>query len=247
MEPRATLDQAGEASAAPVRPPRPLGWWSARVAGWALVAACLLLVVVGVVAGERAATYEELRRDVASGEVEHVTVSPGLSGDFRGRITVDVYWRTATGWRVAQVVEQHPLRSRARDDAGRPIVYDVGEDLRAANAAVQVERRPHWRDRSSDAGLLGWRLPTWCVWVLMGVWFGALVLIIGGPPPWRATRWAWFWLVVLAAPVGVPAFALLGGPCGLLPPRPGRRPGLRGGMGLLLAIIVGSALGTLGA
>ncbi|WP_296604442.1 hypothetical protein [Nocardioides sp.] len=245
MESRGTLSRLDEPSAAAGGAARPVGWWAARIAGWGLLAACVLLVVVGLLAGERTATYDDLRRDVASGEVEHVTVSPGFSGEFRGRATVDVYWRTATGWRVAKVAEQHPQRQSTRV-GDLPVVYDVGEDLRSVNGAVQVERRPHWRDRSSDVGLLGCRLPAWCGWVLMSVWLGALMLVIGGPPPWRATRWAWFWLVVLAAPVGVVAFALVGGPSGLLPPAPGRRPGLRGGVGLLLAIIVGSAIGTVG-
>jgi hypothetical protein len=246
MESRGTLDRLDDPAPAPDSAARPVGWWAARISGWGLLAACLLLVVVGLLAGERTATYDELRRGVASGAVEEVTVAPGFSGDFRGRVTVDVYWRTHMGWRVAQVVEEHPLRRAVRDDAGLPVVYDVGEDLRSVDEAVQVERRPHWRVRSGDVGLLGWRLPAWCGWVLMAVWLGALMLIIGGPAPWRATRWAWFWLVVLAAPVGVVAFALVGGPCGLLPPAPGRRPGLRGGVGLLLAIIIGSAIGTVG-
>lgn len=246
MESRGTLDRLDEPSPATGDTARPVAWWAARTAGWGLLAACLLLAVVGLLAGERTATYDELRGDVASGAVDEVTVAPGSSGEFRGRVAVEVYWRTHTGWRVARVVEQHPLRRAARDGVGLPVVHDVGEDLHSLNDAVQVERRPHWRVRGSDVEVRGWRLPAWCGWALMAVWLGALMLIIGGPPPWRATRWAWFWLVVLAAPVGVVAFALVGGPCGLLPPAPGRRPGLRGGAGLLLAIIIGSVIGTVG-
>lgn len=189
--------------------------WAVRVAGWALI-----------------------------GAIDEVTASPGFGGEFQGHGTVDVRWRTLSGWHVAQVVEQHPLR-RVRIN-GLPVVYDLGEDLRALDAGLEVDRREHWRERTSDAELLGWRLPGWTALVVFGVWIGALMLVVGGAPPWRATRWAWFWLLALAAPVGVVAFLLLGGPCGLLPPAPGRKPGLRGGWGLLLALLIGSAIGTVG-
>lgn len=218
--------------------------WPARIAGWALISACLLLVGVGILAGERTASYHDLEAAVASGDVDQVTVSQGYTGEFLGHATVDVYWRTLGGWHVAQVVEQHPLR-RDRIN-GLPVVYDVGEDLRALNAGLEVERRVHWRERTSDTELLGWRLPGWCGLVILGVWVGVLMLIVGGAQPWRATRWAWFWLLAMAAPVGVVAFLLFGGPCGLRPPPPGRRPGLRGGWGFLLALLVGSAIGTVG-
>lgn len=223
---------------------RPAGRWTARVAGWTLLGACLGLVVLGLVAGERTTSYADLRRAVASGDVDHVTVSQGSSGEFQGRASVEVYWRTWSGWRVARAIEQHPVR-RDRID-GVPVVYDVGADLRGLDAGLEVERRQHWRDRSADAELLGWRLPAWTALVTFGIWAGVLMLIVGGPPPWRATRWAWFWLLALAAPVGVVAFLLLGGPCGLLPPAPGRRPGLRGGLAFLLALLIGTAIGTVG-
>ena len=98
--------------------------WPARIAGWALISACVLLVAVGVVAGERTASYHDLEAAVASGDVDQVTVSQGYTGEFQGYATVDVYWRTLGGWHVAQVVEQHPLR-RDRIN-GLPVVYDVG-------------------------------------------------------------------------------------------------------------------------
>ncbi|HEY0952453.1 hypothetical protein [Nocardioides sp.] len=223
---------------------RPVGWWAARVAGWGLLGACLLLAAVAVAGGERTASYDSLRTAVRSGDIEHVVVSSGSSGDFRGHVTVDVHWHTATGWRVAQVVEQHPLRRDRLN--GLPVVYDVVQDLRGLDPGLEVERRPHWRELGASIEVLGWRLVGWCALVVAVVWVGTLMLIVGGPPPWRATRWAWFWLLLLAAPVGVVAFLLLGGPCGLLPPAPGRRPGLRGGAAFVLALLVGTAIGTIG-
>jgi len=243
MASRGTLDRLGEPSA-PAVAPRPVGRWAARVAGWGLIGACLLLAAVAYVGGERTASYEALRTAVERGDVDHVVVGSEAHGSFRGHETVVVHWRTATGWRVAQVVEQHPLR-RDRIN-GLPVVYDVVQDLRGLDAGVEIERRPHWRELGVTTEVLGWRLAGWCALAAAGVWVGALMLLVGGPPPWRATRWAWFWLLALAAPVGVVAFLLLGGPCGLLPPAPGRRPGLRGGAAFLLALLIGTVIGTVG-
>lgn len=234
---RGTVEEAIHASA----PSGPT--WPARIAGWALIAACVLLVAVGILAGERTSSYGELRAAVERGDVDQVTVSQGFTAEFQGHVTVDVHWRTLGGWRVAQVVEQHPLR-RDRIN-GLPVVYDVGQDLTARDPDVQVERRRHWREASDTIEVLGWRLPSWCSWVVLGIWVGTLLLIVGAAQPWRATRWAWFWLWLLAAPVGVVAFLLLGGPTGLLPPVK-RRPWLTGGWALILAFIIGSAIGTVG-
>ena len=33
--------------------------------------------------------------------------------------------------------------------------------------------------------------------------------------PWRATKWAWIWLILLSGPLGSVAYLLLGGPLGL--------------------------------
>jgi len=245
-ESRGTLDEVDEQAVPPAERSRarPAGRWAARVAGWGLIGACLLLAAVAYVTGDRAASYESLRTAVERGDVDEVIVSTGSSGHFQGHVTVDVHRHTTSGWRVAQVVEQHPWR-RDRIN-GLPVVYDVVQDLRGLDAGLEIERRPHGRELGVGIEVLGWRLAGWCAPVVAGVWVGALMLVVGGPPPWRATRWAWFWLLALAAPVGIVAFLLLGGPCGLLPPRPGRRPGLRGGAALVLALLIGTAIGTVG-
>ena len=67
----------------------------------------------------------------------------------------------------------------------------------------------------------------------------ATLLLVGSREPWRATSWAWAWLILLT-PVGVPAFLLFGGITGLAPPRPGHRR-LTGGWAFLLALALGGA------
>lgn len=88
--------------------------------------------------------------------------------------------------------------------------------------------------------LFGWQTPNplaLTALLLLLVGFGVLV---SGPAPWRATRWAWFWL--LLPPVGGIAFLLLSGPTPGVPgPRPpGRR--LTGGWAFLLALPLAAVL-----
>lgn len=44
------------------------------------------------------------------------------------------------------------------------------------------------------------RVPSWLGWSMLAVWLGLVFLLVNGPVPWRATRWAWFWLVL--SPLG---------------------------------------------
>lgn len=84
-------------------------------------------------------------------------------------------------------------------------------------------------------------VPVWFVVVGALVWLGAFVLLISGSPPWRATRWSWFWLLGLVLPVGLVLFLLLSGRTGRWPPR---RPDekLTGGWALLVVLAVNSVV-----
>jgi hypothetical protein len=84
---------------------------------------------------------------------------------------------------------------------------------------------------------MGWGVP-WHV-VLLGTasWLAVLLLIVGGPEPWRATRWAWGWAWLLTGPLGSVAYLLLGGPTGFLRPHHGHRR-LTGGWAFLLAWVL---------
>jgi hypothetical protein len=68
----------------------------------------------------------------------------------------------------------------------------------------------------------------------LGLWW--LILLTAGPQPWRATRWAWFWLS--GSVVGAIAFVLLSGPLPRVrgPRRPERR--LTGGWALLIGVVL---------
>jgi hypothetical protein len=205
----------------------------AAVSGWLLLVACVGLLLTGLVEGERPSTYGELRQAVAAGDVDEVVVTGGMAGGYRGRQGVTVHWREGIFRHQARVVEQHPQRGTATR-AGVPVVYSVEDDL----TGVAVERRPH--DFPHYTVVYGWRLPQWTSVATFVVALTGLLLLIGGPQPRRATRWAWFWLMSLAPPVGFLAFLLLSG---VLSPRPraglGRR--LTGGWAFLLSVVVGVA------
>jgi hypothetical protein len=85
----------------------------------------------------------------------------------------------------------------------------------------------------------GKQVPPWLGLTALASTFAALACLIRGPEPWRATRWAWFWL--MGNPFGLLAFLLLSGPTpGLRAPRTSRR--LRGGWALVISSAILTAL-----
>ena len=228
---------SSEAVTAPARPARAelsgLAWCGIA---WALLVCCFALLVTGLVVGERTSSYNGLRDAVASGDVDSVVVTGGTTAPFLGRASVRVHWREGIFRYQASVVEQHPQR-RTQTRAGVPVVYSVERDLEDLDT-VAVERRPH--DHPDDNVIYGWRLPHWTETAVLVVGAAGLLLLIAGPQPRRATRWAWFWLMSAAPPAGFLAFLLLSG---RLSPRPqaslGRR--LTGGWAFLLAMVIGFA------
>ncbi|MFC3688022.1 hypothetical protein [Aquipuribacter hungaricus] len=82
--------------------------------------------------------------------------------------------------------------------------------------------------------------------VLLVAWLATLWLVVAGPEPYRATRWAWAWLLAPGlGPLGPLACVVLSGPTpGLGVVRPaGRR--LRGGWALLVSLALSAALARL--
>lgn len=93
--------------------------------------------------------------------------------------------------------------------------------------------------------LFGSEVSGWLAWGGLPVGVATLALLIAGPEPRLATRWAWFWLFGLDAPLGalvVLGYFILGGPTfkfsGVCPGS-GR---LTGGWAFLLAVLSSGVL-----
>jgi hypothetical protein len=184
-----------------------------------------------------------LERDVASGEVTKVRSAGGLWSEATGFSVVEVHWRRGIFGYSTKVIEARPLSAAsagARDGVTGVIGEDLGDRLAASQPDVQVVRVARWTGMSTE--LFGLRVAGWMAWALLIYFVTILWLLVRGPEPWRATRWAWFWLMTLAAPLGMLAFLLLAGPTSVVsPPRPGSRR-LTGGWAFLILLLARSAL-----
>jgi hypothetical protein len=211
-----------------VAPPRGFAWVRVALAGlW------LTLLVGMVVAGERQSTWEHLRSAVASGSVGTVSVSGGLGDGAVGSEAQQVRWREHGIARVTTVLEVSRPGGGHRGSS-YPVVHgDVGAWLQSRFPNLTVTRSPEVWHTSTVWGFDG---PGWLAGVALTAMLATFTLVVTGPSPWRATRWAWFWL--MWTPIGAVAFAVLSGPVWpLSTPAAGRR-GLTGGWAFLLSIAI---------
>jgi hypothetical protein len=230
-------DAAVEPGVAQCQPTDP---WSpsARRSRLLLVIGWGLWTVVALLVGERQVSLADLEAAVSAGAVHEVRVEGGLGPNGHGFSTVEVHWRRGLVGQTTEIIEARP-RSRApgrsdRGDATAVIEGDLGARLSALQPGLRVE---HVARTGAHSSFMGFREPGWVAWPLLGLVLATLMSLVGSPEPWRATRWAWFWLLA-ANPVGVAAYLLLAGPTPLVPPprNPARR--MTGGVGFLLALIL---------
>lgn len=221
---------------------RPDAWRRWR---YGLLAAVAALLGSGVVLGSAPSSLADLRAGVADGRVHEVTVSGSLPPGATGFATVSLSWRDGGRNRFAEVVQvSDPTTSSPGDEDGREVVtQDVKRTLLSLDPSLAIVSDA-WPDQR--ATFAGWRVPGWFPAAALVAWFLAVALLVNGPQPWWATRWAWFWMLFSpAAVVTVPVFLLVSGP----PPGiaatgpPGRR--LTGGWAFLLMCVVGPAFGQL--
>ena len=209
-----------------------------------VLAAVLLLGWVGVMwalvlTGTRTATWDELSTALDSGEVDHATVVGSvLSGEgVSGYSVVEVRWRDGLVQRrtdVAQVVgpqEERPPR-------GVHVVKgSVTRALHDIDAGVEIDVEP--LRGGAFTQVLGLRLEGAAATAFFLLGLSTLMLLVGGPEPERATRWAWFWLMAAAAPIACPAYLLLGG---MLRERPQPAPRrFTGGWAFVVFLVLGGA------
>ena len=173
----------------------------------ALLACWAGLLLVAVVCGERSTSLAQLDGALSTGRVQVVEVSEGLAPGGNDYGTQEVSWRDGL---VRRRVEVTLVTGGAQAPTGaRDVVHanDVVPRLLQDHPdveVVQVGARGAWSD------MWGWRTSAWVGLGAALVWCCTLGLLVSGAEPWRATRWAWFWVMTTA--VGAPAFLLLSGP-----------------------------------
>lgn len=212
---------------------------------YGLLVAAAILLGSGVVLGSAPASFGDLEAGVSAGRVDEVQVSGSLPPGATGYATVSLAWRDGGRNRFAEVVQvSDPATSSPGDVGSRELVtQNVEKTLRALDPNVRIVSNA-WPDTGQE--LAGWRVPGWFTGAAFVLWFAALWLLVNGPQPWWANRWAWFWTFITpAAVVAVPVFLLISGP----PPgiesdgRTGRR--LTGGWAFLIMCFVGPAFAQL--
>ena len=84
-------------------------------------------------------------------------------------------------------------------------------------------------------------MPRWANVLAIVTVLASFGLLVAGPKPRLATRWAWFWLFCVAPPLSTLAFLLLGGSV-VAGQREHRGRRLTGGWAFLLSIVLKAAL-----
>ena len=229
------------------------GWWLGQALR-ATVAALLLGGLLGAaLAAARTVSVTDLLEDLDRGQVAEIVLTD--SGAYGGPEVWDngsvdqvVRWKVVgSGWRSA--VLSADFGGGGDDSDG--LQLGVGRDAEVIRARAQAAGVPVTTGGGGPAHTLT---------VLASLTAGLLVLVLaGGPQPRRATKWAWFWLVVVPGGVGALAWVALEAPWASganRRPEPlphARQPEdsrLTGGRAFVIAgalALVGSGLGTVAA
>jgi hypothetical protein len=208
------------------------GWLVARVALLALV---LGLVVTTTAVGRAPGELASLTSALSSHRLASVTVvGDGLPDEATGCRTQRVVWRRHGLLRSVDVMVQRgdvDGCGMGMTETLDPAITDAAVWLPQLDPGVTIHREP-WPAATGTIGR--WTVPPVILGIALPTGLAGLLLLVSGPKPWRATRWAWFWLT--GSLVGAVAFLVLSGPTPGLPEphRPQRR--LTGGWAFLLAL-----------
>ena len=222
-----------------VRPPV-RGWSTrARALGWVLLAGWLLVSAFMFATAPRHASLDELSDAIAQGDVDTIQVRGGLPDDpgTRGSADLLIRWRADFFVHELEVIEAQPV-TEAGDTDLEVVPSGVVARLQAEDPHLRVERLPDGYGSGFTFSMFGHEAMGWPAGGALAIALTTLGLLIAGPEPWRATRWAWFWLFGLATPLGILAYLALGGPTALArEPRPGAGR-LTGGWAFLLSVLL---------
>ncbi|MEZ0577551.1 DUF3592 domain-containing protein [Nocardioides sp. MH1] len=214
-----------------------------RAVAWALLAAWLAALVGAALTGEHRSTADDLLSAISQGEVHEVRASGGLPGHSRGTATVELRWERHGLHYVTEVLQTrgHHRGVGGGGDVTGHFTGDLRDYLTTGGGSVEFERVGGGTGSGLTARFFGWELDDRAALVALCLFVLTLLHVGIAPEPWRATPWAWVWLMLGFAPIACPAYLLLGGPTGLFRPADPRRR-LTGGWAFLLAVVVGGAV-----
>lgn len=204
---------------------------------WVLLVGWIAVAVAIPLSSTRTSTWADLVDRVESGKVTAVQVSRELPAGRDGEVTVHLRWRDGH-WRhvteVTQVSEDREFELVDNDRSTETLTTSPTAELKGFQPDLVVSELDV--PDHELARFLGFEF-TWVLTIAAVVLTVAgLVLLVLGPNPWRATRWAWFWLMGL--PPVAALFVLLSGPVPGLPPP--RRPldRLTGGWAFFISVVL---------
>jgi hypothetical protein len=134
---------------------------------------------------------------VAAGRVHTVRLAGDLSAGESGFSLVEMHWHDRLFDRVSQVqqVSSDDVSSPNSGDSDRVVVGDLASHLSNVHPGLRVIREPDAVHHSVSSDIaMRWRVPAWIALINLLAWLTTLSVVINGPEPWRATRWAWFWI-----------------------------------------------------
>ena len=203
------------------------GWDRLRLG---LFGVWLVLLLTAFTVGHRETPLHVLETAVAEGRVDSVVVV-GAAPSGQGWSTQAVRWQDGLVRRTTEAAVGMPGDGAVVGQPSRD--EDLGVLLSRTDPGLEV-RRSEQGFGAPYGTLLGWQVPTWVALTALAASLLQLGYLVNVPTTWRATRWAWFWIMAVPV-VGTALLLLLSGRTpGLRPPAaPERR--LTGGWAFLLS------------
>lgn len=223
------------------RIPRLLAW--VLVAGWVVTAAGIALQ------GERSGDFGSLVSSIEGGDLDVVEAAGALDAGSTGTSIVELHWRVHGLRYVAEVKQvrgnERQLRRLSRggdvfDGATGRIEGDLAAYLSGLDPSVRLEPT-HRTPSGMQYDAFGWQVTGWLLWPVLALLLVTLRLLAVSPEPWRATRFAWFWPILLIPVLGPLAFLLFGGPTGAARALDPRLKRFTGGWAFLLTLLLSGA------
>ena len=188
--------------------------WTTDRWRWLLLAAVAAVFAVFPFVATHPKSLSDLSEAVAAGSVSQVWVAAPLPPGASGYATAEVRWKRAGITHAASVMQVSDITTfdPGRNSPTDVVVGDVRQYLRSLAAAEGKDLVIEDATSSGGTVVFAFGVPAWVAGAAFVLWVLTLTLVVAGPTPWRATRWAWFWFVF--SPLGllaVPAFLALGG------------------------------------